>query len=188
MSHGEHDLSMRTNRAARHRAIIQPILALMGALILCAYGVIAAMSQDPYWFFGGASLPDPVQIIIRVDGKETMLKPDSPDYDLVLTASRSALSSFSNLSPRTAGLSEATLEDYQTEGIQLEMYFPEPVDFHLPFNDGEPTALIIPIEGIHAGKGYVFRGKDGEWWAGQMVMQDPQPLLDALSSLGVIQP
>jgi hypothetical protein len=41
----------------------------------------------------------------------------------------------------------------------------EPVDFHLPFNDGEPTALLIPIQGRHAGHGYVFRGGNGKWWS-----------------------
>jgi len=57
-----------------------------------------------------------------------------------------------------------------------------PVDFHLPFNDLQPTALLIPIEGQHAGHGYVFRGKNGIWLGGQMIMSDPQPLLDALST------
>ena len=61
------------------------------------------------------------------------------------------------------------------------------VDFHLPFYDGRPTALLIPIEGRLSGKGYVFRGRNGEWWAGQMCMSDSQPLFDALSTLGYIQ-
>lgn len=84
-------------------------------------------------------------------------------------------------------MSEATLEEYQHRGSILELYFNEPVDFHLPFNDGRPTALLIPIEGRLSGKGYVFRGRNGEWWAGQMCMSDPQSLFDALSTLGYIQ-
>jgi hypothetical protein len=85
-------------------------------------------------------------------------------------------------------LSEATLAEYQERGTILELYFDEPVDVHLPFDDGQPTALLIPIQGRHAGRGYVFRGKDGKWWVGQLVMSDSQPLLEALSTLGYVQP
>ena len=42
------------------------------------------------------------------------------------------------------GLSEPTLAEYQVQGTILELYFSEPVDFHLPFDDGRPTALLIP--------------------------------------------
>jgi hypothetical protein len=124
---------------------------------------------------------------VRVDGQETVLIAGSPGYELIVAAAREALSKFDNLSPRSAGLSEATLAEYQHLGILLELYFNEPVDFHLPFDDHRPTALLIPIAGRHAGRGYVFRGRNGKWWAGQMCMSDPQPLFDALSTLGYIQ-
>ena len=100
---------------------------------------------------------------------------------------QAGMSNFNNLAPRSAGLSESTLEEYQHRGTILELYFNQPVDFHLPFNDLQPTALLIPIEGRHADQGYVFRGKNNKWLAGQMLMSDPQPLLDALSTLGYIR-
>jgi hypothetical protein len=144
------------------------------------------MSIDPLWFVGGAWVPDPERIVIRVDGEETVLTAASPGYDLITDAAREAMSEFKNPAPLSAGLSEATLAEYQHRGTILELYFNEPVDFHTPFNDRKPTALLIPIEGRHAGQGYVFRGKNGAWWAGQMRMTDPQPLLDALSTLSYI--
>ncbi|MFQ6101137.1 MAG: hypothetical protein ACE5OS_07865 [Anaerolineae bacterium] len=177
---------MRTH-TSRHRKLLVPILALAGAIGFCGYGEIAVTSQDPLWFLGGASVPDPERIVIRVGGEETILTASSPGYDLIVEAAREALSEFNNLSPLSAGLSEATLAEYQRSGSILELYFNEPVDFHLPFYDGRPTALLVPIEGRHAGHGYVFRGRNGQWWAGQMCMSDPQPLFDALSTLGYVQ-
>jgi hypothetical protein len=178
---------MKFRAPSRHRKLLGPLLILIGLIGLFAYGVIAAMSEDPLWFLGRAALPDPQRIVIRVDGQKTVLTASSPGYEPLVTATKKAMSSFSNLAPRSLGLSEETLAEYQHHGTLLELYFSAPVDFHLPFSDGKPTALLIPIKGRHAGHGYVFRGRDGKWWAGQMVMRDAQPLLDALSALGYTQ-
>jgi len=149
--------------------------------------VIAMMSEDPLWFLGGVTMTDPERIVIRVDGQETVLTAGSLSYDLIIEAMREAMSEFRNMAPLSAGLSEATLEEYQHRGTILEFYFSQPVDFHMPFNDLQPTALLIPIKGRHAGHGYVFRGKNYKWLTGQMCMSDHQPLFDALSTLGYIQ-
>lgn len=177
---------MRTHKP-KHLNLLSPILAICGAIGFFAYGVIAMMSEDPLWFLGGVTMTDPERIVIRVDGQETVLTAGSPGYDLLVDASKEALSKFNNLAPRSMGLREVTLTEYQLRGIILELYFSEPVDFHLPFNDLQPTALLIPIEGRHAGHGFVFRGKNNKWLTGQMCMSDPQPLFDALSTLGYIQ-
>lgn len=175
-------------KRSKHGRLLGPLLVVIGVIGLCGYGTVAGMSQDPLWFQGGASVPDPKRIVLRVEGQETVLVASSPGYDLIVGATRRAMSAFDNLAPRSAGLSDATLADYQESGTVLELYFDEPVDFHLPFNDGEPTALLLPIEGRHAGQGFVFRGGHGTWWAGQLVMSDPQPLHDALSTLGYLEP
>ena len=171
----------------RHRRLWLPLLVFAGTIGLLLYGVVALLSEDPLWFLGRAALSDPQRIVVRVDGEETLLTSFSPGYDVLFEATEKALSSFESLAPRSAGLSEETLAEYEQSGVILEMYFDAPVDFHLPFDDGRPTALLIPIQGRHAGQGYVFRGKGGRWWAGQLVMSNPQPLLDALAMLGYVQ-
>jgi hypothetical protein len=180
-------LLVRAFGQERHRQTLVPILVVFTMIAAFGYGVMAVMSDDPLWFVGGTSVPEPERIVIRVDGEETVLIAGSPGYDRITGAAREALSAFDNMSPLSAGLSEATLAEYQHSGTILEMYFDRPVDFHLPFNDHRPTALLIPIEGRHAGRGYVFRGRNGRWWAGQMRMRNPQPLLDALSALETTQ-
>ena len=97
---------MRTRTRSKHQTLLVPVLTLVGVIGLFAYAVIAAMSSDPLWFLGGASVPDPERIVVRVDGQEAVLTAASPGYELIVEAAREALSRFDNLSPRSAGLSE----------------------------------------------------------------------------------
>jgi hypothetical protein len=177
---------MRTNGQTKHRILLTSLLSVFGSILFCSYVAIAALSQDLLWFIGGTSVPNPEQILLRLNGKETVLEPGSVGYEEITTAVRGALAKFNNLSPLSVGLSEVTLDEYKQVGTVIELHFREPVNFHLPFYDGKPTSLLIPIEGRHAGKGYVFRGRDGNWWAGQMIMQNPQPIYTVLEDLGYI--
>jgi hypothetical protein len=105
------------------------MLALLGAVTLCVYGVLAAMSADLLWFRGGAVVPDPTRLVIRVDGQESVLTPDSEGYGTMVEAVREALARFDNLAPLTAGISDKALAEYRHKGIILEIYFDEAVNF-----------------------------------------------------------
>lgn len=174
-------------RRPRHRSFWRPVLSIVGVIALSSYSVIALMSQDPLWFLGWTSVPDPARVVVRAGDEDAILPVDSPEYDLTVAAVRKALSSFTNLAPLSAGLSEETRAEYRRRGAVLELTFDEPVDFHLPFDDGRPTALLILVDATD-GQGYVFRGRSGAWWSGQMCVRDPQPLLETLIAQGYIQP
>lgn len=178
---------MGARARAGHRGCLKPMLVVFGGILVFAYGTVALLSQDPLWFAGGVDMRGPQRVVIRVDGEETVLTPDAADYGPIVGAARESLSGFRTWALGSMGLSEETQAEYQRQGIVVEFYFAEPLDFHLPFPDGSPTALLIPVEGRHGGEGHVFRGKNGRWWAGQLTMSDPQPLYDALSALGYIQ-
>ena len=174
-------------RGSRHRRFWSPLLTLVGVMGLCGYGVIAAMSADPLWFLGWTAMPDPERIVISAAGEEIVLTDDASAYGPMVDATRRSLSAFSNLAPLSAGLGEEALEAHRRRGVVIELTFREPVDFHLPFNDGRPTALLILAEGGDGERGYVFRGRGGAWWSGQMCMRDSQPLLNTLARLGYTQ-
>ena len=78
------------------------------------------------------------------------------------------------------------MSDYASDSLVLELYFEQPVVFNSLARSGEPTQLLIPIEGRHANGGYVFRGDKGAWWFGALRMADPAPLYAALSQMGLI--
>jgi hypothetical protein len=174
---------MRASRKPRHQRVLTPILVVLGSIVVFAYGTVALISQDPLWFLTRVDLPDAKRIVIRVDGEETVLMPGSEGYAEILAATRSALTGFKNWAPGSMGLSPSTQEEYQTKGTILELYFAEPIDFHLPFNEGNPTALLMPVSGRFGGEGYVFRGRNGRWWAGQLTMSNPGPLYEAVSAV-----
>lgn len=178
---------METYEPLHRKSLWEPILIFVATIGLLVYGVITAISGDALWFLGGTSLSDPQRIVIRVAGVETVLTSNSPGYEILAKATRKALASFITSTPIPLGLSAQTLEDYQHRYTVLELYYDEPVNFHLPFDEGQPTALLIPIQGRHAGHGYVFRGGNGEWWARPLRMSDEGPILDALSALGYIK-
>jgi len=178
---------METYAQPQKKSLLEPLLVVVGLIAALVYLAVAAISGDLLWFLGGASLPDPQRIVIRVEGEETVLTSNSPGYDIMTGATKKALSSFANSAPIPMGLSDESIEEFQHRYTVLELYYNEPVDFHLPFNDGDPTALMIPIQGRHAGHNYVFRGGNGEWWARPIKMSDSQPIFDALSALGYIK-
>jgi hypothetical protein len=171
----------------KKKGLLEPVLIMVGILGLLMYGVVTVVSEDALWFLGRASLPKPERIVIRVEGEETILTANSPGYGILAAATKKALTSLVNAGPVALGLSDDTLEEYQHRFTVLELYYGEPVDFHLPFNEGKPTALMIPIEGRHAGHNYVFRGGNGEWWPRPVKMNDSQPIFDALRTLGYIE-
>jgi hypothetical protein len=178
---------MSARLKSSHRSALKPLLVVGGAIVLFIYGTVALLSQDAKWFLGRAEVPEPNRIVIRVDGDETVLTPASAHYDVILVATRKTLSAFRSWAPGSMGLSDRTLAEYQTDGTILEFYFDDVVEFHLPFPDGNPTALVLPMKGRLGGEGHVFRGKNGRWWAGNLTVSDPQPLVDALVILGYMQ-
>lgn len=171
----------------KKKSIIEPILIFVFVIGLLMYTVVTAITGDPKWFLGGASVPDPQRIVIRVDGEETVLTSNSIGYEIMVKATKKSLSSFQNSAPIPMGLSDETLEEYQQHSTVVELYFDEPVDFHLAFNDRKPTALLIPIQGRYADRNWVFRGKNGVWQPGALIMSDSQPLYMALETLGYIE-
>jgi len=136
----------------KKKSIAEPILIFVLVIGLLMYTVITALTGDPKWFLGGASMPDPLRIVIRVDGEETVLTSNSIGYEIIVKATKKSLSSFQNSAPVPMGLSDESVEEYKYRFTVVELYFDKPVDFHLPFNDMDPTALLIPIRDGTPGK------------------------------------
>ena len=177
---------METYMEQEKKSLLEPILTFVFVAAALMYGAVAAISGDMLWFLGGTSMPDPERIVIRVEGEETVLTENSPGYEMMAKATRKALGSFVNTTPIPLGMSDETIEEFKHRFTVLELYYPGPVDFHLPFDDGDPTALFIPIEGRHAGHNYVFRGGNGEWWARPLKMKDSAPIFNTMRTLGYI--
>jgi hypothetical protein len=164
--------------------ILEPVILFVVIGVLIVYVVNALNTQDWWWFRSQAVEVVPSRMVIVQDGERTTLVPGSPMFDRLAEAAQISLSHPNNTDLINLGISDDTLAFYESSGVLLELYFDRPVQFHTSYRTGEPTQLLVPIEGRHAGNGYFFRGDQGEWWFGAMRMADPAPLLDVMAALG----
>ena len=164
--------------------IIEPLITFLILGVAAIYLINVLNTGNWVWFLSTATNVRPARIVILDHGERTVLTPGLPGFSELAEASSAALSKVNNSSLIDIGLSEETLRDYATDALVLELYFDSPVRFNSQARAGEPTQLLIPIEGRHSGNGYVFLGARGEWWAGAMRMADPTPLYTALEQLG----
>ncbi len=168
----------------RQIQLLEPLVwfALITASII--YALMAFNSGDWLWFTSKAVDARPNRIIVWQDGDQFVIQPGHDDFLQLSEAAHESLKDFNNTNLINVGLGEESLSYYEDKGVLVELFYDRPVKFHAPFRTGEPTQLLVPINGRHAGYDYFFRGGQGEWWFGAMRMTDSTPLMNALSELG----
>lgn len=162
----------------------EPLLMFLLVGIGLIYGVNAFNTGNLTWFIRENHIVTPSRIVVVNYGERLEVDPTSAEYDMLATAVSQSLSRLNNTDLVSIGLSQQTLADYANDSLVVELYFDEPLSLNTLARTGEPTQLLVPIEGRHAAGGYVFRGDAGEWWFGAVRMGDPQPLLQALAQMG----
>ncbi|MCP5100345.1 MAG: hypothetical protein GY943_32740 [Chloroflexi bacterium] len=164
--------------------LIEPLLTLLAFGVAAIYLLNVFNTGNWFWFKGTTTEINPSRIVIVENGTRTLLQPGTPNFNLIADATKQSLSKFSNTDLISVGLSDQTMADYETESLIVEIYFDNPVQFNTLARTGEPTQLLIPIDGRHANGRYVFRGDKGEWWFGAIRMADPTALYQALEQMG----
>lgn len=164
--------------------VIEPFIGLVLFAVAAIYFINVLNTGNWIWFRSNATNVRPARIIIIDHGQRTIINPGHPHYEALANSVESSLSKLNNTDLVPIGLSEQTLSDYSNQSLVLELHFDQPVVFNTMARTGEPTQLLIPIEGRHSDGGYVFRGAQGDWWQGAVRMADPTPLLSALSQMG----
>ena len=165
--------------------VLEPFVLLVLIAGAIVYLLNVLNSGSWLWFQGKAAvLEPPARIIVVNDGERLVLQPGTDFYNEMSEAAVQALSKFGNTDLVSIGLSEQTLADYAADSLVVELYFDRPLQFNTLARTGEPTQLLIPIDGRHAAGAYVFRGAQGEWWFGAIRMADPTPLYTVLQQMG----
>ena len=167
--------------------VVEPIIFFALALVVIIYSINALNTQDWLWFASGNVDATPDRIVIWDHGEKSVLQPGHEDYAELATAVHQSLHKFSNTNLINIGFGEDTLTYFEKDGVLLELYYNSPVPYRASFRVGQPTQMLVPIEGRHAGHDYFFRGAEGTWWFGAMRMADPAPLLSTLEEMGYWQ-
>lgn len=164
--------------------IIEPLLTLVVFGVAAIYMLNVFNTGNWFWFRGTTTEINPSRIVIVENGERTLLQPGAANFETISMAVQDSLAKFSNSDLINIGLSEQTMQDYESESLIVEIYFDRPIQFNTLARTGEPTQLLIPIDGRHANGRYVFRGDKGEWWFGAIRMADPSALYTALQQMG----
>ncbi len=162
----------------------EPFVGLILFMVVIIYAINVFNTGNLFWFRNNAVNVRPSRIIIIDQGERTVYTQGHEGFEALATAAEQSLGKLSNTDLVSIGLSEQTLLDYDTDSLIVELYFDKPVIFNTLARTGEPTQLLIPIDGRHAGGGYVFRGDKGSWWFGAIRMADPAPIYAVLNALG----
>lgn len=142
--------------------VFEPLLILVIFIVLVIYLLNVFNTGNWFWFLNSATNTRPTYIVILDYGERINLEPGSPEFEVLADGIESSLSQLGNMDLITIGLSQETLSDYATKSLVLELHYDRPVIFNSLARTGEPTQLLIPIEGRHANAGYVFMGAQGE--------------------------
>lgn len=164
--------------------VVEPFIGLGLFCIVVFYAINVLNTGNWLWFRSRAVNVKPARIVIVNHGERTVISPGHADFIPLSEAVETSLEKLNNTDLVGIGLSEQTLADYDSQSLILELYFDKPVVFNSMARTGEPTQLLIPINGRHSDGNYVFRGAKGEWWYGAVRMADPDPLMSALQSMG----
>jgi hypothetical protein len=164
--------------------IIEPFITFLVIGVAAIYLVNVLNTGNWLWFQSTATNVRPSRIVIVDHGARTVLMPGHANFNPLADAISESLSRINNADLISIGLSEQTLDEYTIDSLVLELYFDTPIRFNSSVRLGEPTQLLIPIEGRHAEGGHVFRGARGEWWFGAIRMANPTPLYTALEQIG----
>ena len=163
--------------------VVRAFLVTALAFFAIGYGVIAWNANNLLWFLSTAELSAPLRIVINDRGERIAFTPEDPEFEPLAEAIAASVSELNNSDLLPIGLSEQTLADYDSQFVVMEVHYSRPIEFNTSFRAGEPSNLLIPITGRHAGDGIFFRGERGEWWYGGLRMADPEPLYEELRRL-----
>ncbi len=164
--------------------IMQPFIMLTIFVVVLVYGINVMNTGNWLYFKSKSANVRPSRIVIVDHGTKTVITAGHRHFEALADAIETSLSELNNTDLVSIGLSEQTLSDYNTNSLVLELYFDQPVVFSGIARTGEPTQLLIPINGRHAGGGYVFRGAEGTWWNGAVRMADYSALMSVLGQIG----
>ncbi len=164
--------------------VLKPLLVSIFFIFAVIYIVISFNSGGFLWFLSNTGEAEPIRIIITDNGEKILYRPGEPEFEKLVPVIREAISNLNNNSLVGIGLSEVTLEEYQTRFTIMEVHYDRPLDFGTSFRTGEPTKLLFPITGRHAAVGLFFRGDSDEWMYGALRMQDPSALYTSLEEMG----
>lgn len=179
-------LKRRNESTARAGGNVVTLLVVVAAaLALFYYGFPALTSRDLLWF--STTFDEQPRTITVIDrGQRTEISPDDPRFAGLVDAFNRTIES--GYRAADSGVSEATWEQIDQNGLLVEATYAEPVRLHIR-GGFEPTRRLMIL--IGGGNNLyiserLFRGNDSDTnpWSLPLVLTDTAPLRAALERQG----
>jgi hypothetical protein len=158
------------------------LLILVVAIVGAYYGMVALTTHDPLWFL--TEFEDrPSRIVVYHAGEHTELLHGDAGFNVLSTAVQASLAQgFARLTD--SGYSKQTLREAYTEHLTLEVFWTRPIELHTWFPAGRTTRMLFPITGNLSEMSVVLLGDESQYRAGAPVLEDMEPIRQALRDLG----
>lgn len=163
--------------------VAKMLVAVIGFILVVAYGTVALSAQDLAWFLTGFDVR-PERVAVYHDGQRTEYLSGDSDFDRLAEAVRASLAS-GVARPSGIGMSADSLQDAYSQFVTVEAFFAQPVKLHAWINTAHPTQMLFPITGRHSDQPLVFLGGSGQYLSNAPVLNSVQPLRDVLQSMGL---
>jgi len=168
----------------RRTKILEPLIILI-LFIAAAFWVINTLNTgNPLWFLPFQPEYTPSRVIIHHYGESIELTEGMDGFLEIAAGLNDALSAFQNTSLVSIGLGDESLRDYYESEFAVEVFYPRNIEFNLPIRLRGVNVLLIPIDGRHSERNYVFIGNNREYQAGALQIRDRSGLEAALEELG----
>jgi hypothetical protein len=165
----------------------EPLLMLVLVFLFIFWAINALNTQNIFWFLPVQPTFQPTRIVVRNYGQTIDLQPGSPGFtELSQALTDTFANGFDNNALVSIGLSDETLRRYAEEELVIESYYGQEISFNTRVRMNNITQLLIPLDGTHADRNYLFFGGQGDWLVGAMVMSDDTPLRETMRQLGYL--
>lgn len=165
----------------------EPLLILVFVFLFIFWAINALNTGNIFWFLPIQPTFQPTRIVVRNYGQTIDLQPGSPGFsELSQALTDTFTNGFDNNALVSIGLSDETLRRYAEEELVIESYYGQEISFNTRVRMNNITQLLIPLDGTHADRKYLFFGGRGNWLVGAMVMSDDTPLREAMHQLGYL--
>lgn len=165
----------------------EPFIILVLVFLGIFWAINALNTGNAFWFLPVQPTFQPTRIVVRHYGETIELQSGSPGFsELAQALTETFNSGFENTSLISIGLSDETLRRYAEEELVIESYYGQEISFNTRVRMNGVTQLLIPLDGTHADKRYLFFGGRGQWRVGAMIMRDDVPLRTTMQALGYL--
>jgi len=166
----------------------QPVFVLFSVALFILWLINTLNTGNVLWFLPIQPVYEPSRIVIHNYGETVTIKRGEAGYTELKNALDETFTGFTNAALVPIGLSEETMRRYNEEELVLEAYYADDISFNTSVRMNNIRQLLLPIDATHAGNRYLFIGANGKWLAGAMVVEDDQPIMDAMRDLGYLKP